>query len=53
MKRTQKTGSKATNSVYVSITCEEVNRSSVLLRNFMLKRKESDFNPLLHIHMEH
>ncbi|HLW07934.1 MAG TPA: hypothetical protein VKY45_10245 [Marinilabiliaceae bacterium] len=38
------------NSVYVAIAGEEVNRRSMLLRNFVLNGQESASNPLLHIH---
>ncbi len=38
------------NSVYVAIAGYMINQRSVLLRNFVLTRKEITSNPLLHIH---
>ena len=43
-------GSTGGNSVYVAIAGEVVNRSSVLLRNFVPNGQISASNPLLHIH---
>lgn len=50
VKKDRRMGATVANSVYVAIADEVVNRRSVLLKNFVLKRQESSFNPLLHIH---
>lgn len=41
---------RCANSLCVAIADEMANRSSVLLRNFVLNGPESSRNPLLHIH---
>ena len=44
--------STGTNSVYVAIAGEVVNRRYLLLRNFVPNGQESASNPLLHKHAE-